>query len=134
MIPVPPSGPVEGAELREKCSVFSLDEARVQRSRESLLPDEQARLVAETFKVLGHPSRLKVIRALAAGELCVCEISEVVGLSVSATSHQLQQLRNLRLVRSRSEGKLVHYSLHERFVARLIDDCAGHVSARGQPA
>lgn len=122
------------AEPREKCSVFSLDETRVRRGREALLPDEQAQLIAETFKVLGHPSRLKMIRALSAGEMCVCEISEVVGLSVSATSHQLQQLRNLRLVRSRSEGKLVHYSLHEPFVAKLIDDCADHVSVRGQPS
>ncbi|MFZ5786471.1 MAG: ArsR/SmtB family transcription factor [Acidobacteriota bacterium] len=119
------------AEPREKCGVFSLDETRVRRGRDALLPDDALRDIAETFRVLAHPSRLKMIRALSAGEMCVCEISEVVGLSVSATSHQLQQLRNLRLVRSRSEGKLVHYSLHDPFLATLIDDCARHVSGRG---
>ena len=130
----PPSGSGEGAEPHEKCGVFSLDQGRVRRGREALLPDDELRDIAETFKVLGHPSRLKIIRALSAGEMCVCEISEVADLSVSATSHQLQQLRNLRLVRSRSEGKLVHYSLQDPSIATLIDDCAGRVSSGGQRA
>jgi DNA-binding transcriptional ArsR family regulator len=64
------------------------------------------------------------------GEMCVCELSEVVGLSVSATSHQLHQLRELRLVGSRADGKLVHYSLHDPYVLALLDDCARHVSGQ----
>jgi len=114
-----------------KCTVFCVDEKRVRRGRATLPSDEQIRDIADTFKVLANPTRVKIIRALSAGDMCVCEISEVVGLSVSATSHQLQQLRDLRLVRSRSEGKLVHYSLRAPFVASLLDDCVRHVSDQG---
>lgn len=116
----------------DKCGVFSVDEERVRRGRAALPPDEQASEIADTFKVLAHPTRVKLIRALASGEMCVCEISEVVGLSVSATSHQLHQLRDLRLVRSRSEGKLVHYALHAPFVVSLLDDCARHLLDQGR--
>ena len=116
--------------VADRCGVFSLDDSRVRRGRAALLPPAQAELIADTFKVLAHPTRVNLIRALASGEMCVCEISEVLGLSVSATSHQLQQLKHLRIVRSRSEGKLVHYSLHTRFIVSLLDDCAHHLEGQ----
>lgn len=116
-------------EADESCGVFSIDEERVRRGRAALPTAEQASEIADTFKMLAHPTRVKLIRALAAGELCVWEISEVVGLSVSATSHQLHQLKDLRIVRSRAEGKLVHYSLQASFIVSLLDDCARHVTS-----
>jgi DNA-binding transcriptional ArsR family regulator len=119
------------AVMPDKCGVFSVDQERVRCGRAALLPDEQTRDIVEMFKVLAHPTRVKLIRALAGGEMCVCEISEVVGLSVSATSHQLRQLRDLRIVGSRSEGKLVHYSLQAPFIVSLLDACARHVSDQG---
>lgn len=126
-----PTRPHHGRTGRaEERAVFRVDGARVRRGRAALPTDSQLRGIAETFKVLAHPTRVKMIRALAAGELCVCEIAEVIGLSVSATSHQLHQLRDLRIVRSRSEGKLVHYSLQAPFVVALLDDCACHISDR----
>jgi len=114
----------------DKCGVFSVDEERVRRGRAALPSEELSQEIADTFKMLAHPTRVKLIRALASGEMCVCEISEVIGLSVSATSHQLHQLRDLRLVRSRADGKLVHYSLQAPFVVSLLEDCARHVSNR----
>jgi len=117
--------------MPDKCGTYSVDRERVRCGRAALLPDEQTRDIAELFKVLAHPTRVKLIRALASGEMCVCEISEVVGLSISATSHQLHQLHDLRLVHSRSEGKRVHYSLQAPFLVSLLDDCAGHVSEQG---
>lgn len=114
----------------EACKVFSIDEQRVRRGRAALPSEAQVRDIAEIFRVLAHPTRVKLIRALASGELCVCEISEVVGLSVSATSHQLHQLRDLRLVRSRNDGKLVHYSLKDPFVVSLLEFCARHIASR----
>lgn len=122
------------ADAVEHCGVFVVDEARVRRGRAALPPSEQAQEIADTFKMLAHPTRVRLIRALASGELCVCEISEVVGLSVSATSHQLHQLKDLRIVRSRSEGKLVHYSLHSPFIVSLLDDCARHLTEQGARA
>ena len=118
----------------DKCGVFSVDEERVRRGRAALPSEELSQEIADTFKMLAHPTRVKLIRALASGEMCVCEISEVVGLSVSATSHQLHQLRDLRLVRSRAEGKLVHYALQAPFLLSLLEDCARHVSDQGARA
>lgn len=110
--------------------MFSIDEQRVHRARAALPSEAQVRDIADIFRVLAHPTRVKLIRALASGEMCVCEIAEVVGLSVSATSHQLHQLRDLRLVSSRSDGKLVHYSLKDPFVVSLLEFCARHVASR----
>ena len=70
--------------------------------------------------------------ALAAGELCVCDLSEVLGLSVSATSHQRHSLRNLRLVRARSEGNLMHCALSDRFVVALLEGCTRHVQREAE--
>lgn len=103
----------------------------MRRAREALPERSLAQDIADTFKTLAHPTRVKLIRALATGEMCVCEISEVVGISVSATSHQLHQLRDLRLVRSRSSGKQVHYSLRDPFVLSLLEDCTRHLVSKG---
>lgn len=122
-----PSLPVRGdAAVEETSAVFSLDQERVRRARAALPASALAQDIADTFKTLAHPTRAKLIGALATGEMCVCEISEAVGLSVSATSHQLHQLCDLRLVGSRSSGKQVHYSLRAPFVLSL-DDCTRHL-------
>jgi len=111
----------------DRCGVFVVDAERVRRGRLALLADDVNAAISGTFRVLAHPTRVRIIQALAAGELCVCELSEVLGLSVSATSHQLHLLRNLRLVRARSEGKLVHYTLSNPFVVALLEDSTRQV-------
>lgn len=76
------------------------------------LPDEpEVRRVAAMHGAFADPSRLKILLALSRGELCVCDVSHVVGLSISATSHQLRLLRNLDLVSYRNDGKMAYYSL-----------------------
>lgn len=111
----------------DRCGVFVVDADRVRRSRAAVLAETVIGDIAQTFKVLSHPTRVRIIQALSAGELCVCELSEVLDLSASATSHQLHLLRNRRLVRARAEGKLVHYTLSDPFVVALLDDCTRHV-------
>ena len=115
------------------CRTFSVDAQKVAAARELLPSDAIAEHVASAFKALSHPTRVRILRALSGGELCVCELSEAVGLSVSATSHQLSLLKGERLVRSRSDGKLVHYSLGDRFVLALLEDCTRHVSEEEGP-
>ncbi len=77
------------------------------------LPDtERVKQVAALHGALGDPTRLKILLALShVDELCVCDISHVIGLSVSATSHQLRLLRNLNLVSYRTDGKMAYYAL-----------------------
>ena len=109
------------------CGVFSTDPLRMQRAREALPSASMIESIAAAFKALSHPTRVRILRALSRGALCVCEISEVVGLSVSATSHQLSLLKGQRLVQSTAEGRVVYYALGDRFVLALLDDCARHL-------
>lgn len=73
--------------------------------------------LAETFRILGDPTRLRILLALSVGELCVCDLAELFDVTPSAISHQLRLLRAHGFVRSRRDGKMAYY--------RLDDD--GHV-------
>ena len=75
---------------------------------------------AELFKVFGDPTRLKLLAALLAQEMCVCDLSDLLGISQSAVSHQLRLLRTSRLVKNRREGKSVYYSLADDHVAPIL--------------
>ena len=80
------------------------------------------------FKVLGDSTRLRILHALLAGELCVCDLSETLGMSVSAVSHQLAVLKTARLVRHRREGKIVYYSLSDEHVSSVLQSMRTHLS------
>ena len=121
-----------GSKSEGKCEIFAFDEARVQRVKDGMLASALVADAAETFKVLANPTRVRIIRSLAEEELCVCDLAQVLDLSVSATSHQLQLLRQARVVRYRMEGKLAYYSLRDRFVLELLKDCVMHVTSGGE--
>ena len=89
--------------------------------RDRLLSVDTARTVAETFQVLGDPSRVRIVHALSLSELCTSDLASVVGMSESAVSHQLRTLRQLHVVKARREGKLVFYSLDDDHVRSLFD-------------
>ena len=83
--------------------------------------------LAETFKVLGDPTRVRILLALSVRELCVCDLAELFDVSQSAVSHQLRILRVHRLVRPRREGKLVYYRLDDDHVRTLFAEGLRHV-------
>ncbi len=94
------------------CAVPCFKEELVSTIKNWLPDNERIRQVAALHGALGDPTRLKILLALSHGEeLCVCDISHVIGLSVSATSHQLRLLRNLNLVSYRTDGKMAYYTL-----------------------
>jgi DNA-binding transcriptional ArsR family regulator len=93
----------------DACGVWVVDALRVARVRERMWDDHTVEHAAELFKVLGSPTRVRILRALSTEELCVCDLSALLGLSSSAVSHQLRDLRRMRLVRLRTEGKLAYY-------------------------
>src|SRR6188768_650620 len=96
----------------------------------SVLTDaETVEALAETFRVLGDPTRLRIVDALVAEtELCVCDIAERVGISESAVSHQLRLMRAQRIVRGRREGRCVYYTLDDQHVLDLFQQGLRHVS------
>jgi ArsR family transcriptional regulator len=83
--------------------------------------------LAETFRVLGDPTRVRILDALSAGELCVCDIASLVGISESAASHQLRLLRGMRLVRPRRAGRLVYYAVDDQHILELLRQASTHV-------
>lgn len=90
--------------------------------------------LADIFKVLGDPTRVRLLHALALAELCVCDLAALVGLSESAVSHQLRLLRTLRVVRARRAGRLVFYALDDDHVIGLLEQGLRHVEEDGEGA
>jgi ArsR family transcriptional regulator, lead/cadmium/zinc/bismuth-responsive transcriptional repressor len=88
---------------------------------------ETVEALAETFRVLGDPTRVRILDALAGGELCVCDIASLVGISESAVSHQLRLLRGMRLVRPRRAGRLVYYTVDDQHIIELLRQALTHV-------
>ena len=109
------------------CQVRALHEDEVQRARACSLPEDEVSQLAQLFKVLGDPTRTRILRALSSGELCVCDISTVLDMSISSISHQLRVLRQHDLVRFHREGKIVFYSLADPHVLALHETALEHV-------
>lgn len=118
------------------CEQHRIDAGAVKRSQSNLSAQISLDRVAEEFKVLGHATRLKVLEALDGGELCVCDLSQILELSMSGTSQQLRELRRLGAVNYRVLGKFAYYFLADRSWLELVRtmirrlDSAG-VSAKG---
>lgn len=92
------------------------------------LPDEEELYdLAELFKVFGDSTRIRILFALFESELCVCDLSETLGMTQSAISHQLQILRSSKLVKSRREGKSIYYSLADEHVVTIIAQGMDHI-------
>lgn len=86
--------------------------------------------LADLFAALGDPTRLRIVAALAAQELCVCDLAATVGQSESAVSHHLRLLRSLGLVRARRDGRRVYYAPDDGHVAVLYGEALDHVAHR----
>lgn len=99
--------------------------------RRGLMSEAAVTALAETFKVLGDPTRVRLLDVLAQRELCVCALAATVGLSESAVSHQLRLLRNLRLVRARRAGRRVFYALDDHHIVSLFQQGLRHVQEAG---
>ncbi len=99
-------------------------------AKSEMLPEDDIKEIAETFKILGDVTRIKILRALSKRELCVCDITAVVGMGQSAVSHQLRLLRGARLVKYRKEGKMVWYSLDDEHISFLLAQSIEHVKHR----
>ncbi len=104
-----------------------VDPAAVRRIREHPLDEDLALQVAEIFKALSDPTRVRILHALSHAELCVGDLAAVLAMTESAVSHQLRLLRGLRVVRARREGKQVYYALDDEHVRRLFQLSLEHL-------
>ena len=95
----------------------------------NVMPDEDLLIdLAELFKVFGDSTRIKILTALSSGELCVCDMSKLVGMTVSAVSHQLKILRGAKLVSCLRDGKTVFYRLADSHIQTILDQGMEHVN------
>ena len=116
----------------DHCEIVHLHPARVAELRAALISGDDVHDLAETFRTLGDATRVRILDALSHGELCVCDLAALVGMSESAVSHQLRLLRNLRLVRHRREGRMVFYALDDRHIISLFRQGLRHVQENGR--
>jgi len=111
----------------EECGIRMVHLERVARAKADAIEPNQLQRLAQTYKIMGDPTRLKIILALRGGEMCVCDIAAFVGLSESAVSHQLRRLRDLCLVRSRRSGRMLYYTLDDDHVQNLASIGLAHI-------
>ena len=109
------------------CEIEFVDERKVKRVERAMKSVEVIALLAETFKILGDPTRVKIAFALSREELCVCDLANLLNVSQSAVSHSLRSLRQMKLVRFRKEGKIAYYTLDDEHIAHLLDEGFRHV-------
>jgi DNA-binding transcriptional ArsR family regulator len=123
-----PSVPSGTPEQDPACgATHDLDTDGLERARSRLLSGAHADSVAEVFKLLGDPTRVKLLDVLTFGERCVCDLAALVGLTESAVSHQLRLLRGAHLVRVRRAGRSAFYRLDDHHVIGLLHDTRKHV-------
>ena len=102
------------------CEVSCIHERKVAAARRAMKPEATLFRLAAIFKVLGDPTRTKVISALLKEELCVCDLAALIGISQSAISHQLRVLRDMNLVKYRKEGRIAFYSLDDDHISAIL--------------
>jgi len=104
----------------ESCDCRCIHQERVNAAHAQALTAEENEQIATLFKALGDPNRLRTLWALDSEEMCVCDLALFLGVSESAVSHQLRQLRQMNLVTNRREGPVIYYRISDNHGCRLI--------------
>ena len=124
---VNPASSALASDEAEACDVFEAHPASVSQLRRLLLGGDAVVALADTFKLLGDPTRVRILDALSKSELCVCDLATLLHVNESAVSHQLRLLRSMRLVRSRRAGRMVFYALDDQHILGLFEQGLEHV-------
>lgn len=109
------------------CEFMHAHSHEIERVR-SLMPSEERLYdLSELYKVFGDSTRIKILYVLFEAEMCVCDIATLLGMTVSAISHQLRVLKNARLVKYRRDGKAIFYSLADEHVRSIVAQGMEHI-------
>ena len=103
------------------------DSPRLRGAGAALIDEQRAAELAELFKALGDPTRLRLLSVMVDGELCVGELAVLLGMTLSAVSHQLKLLWRLHLVRRRREGRHIYYALDDEHIVGLYRAGLQHI-------
>lgn len=111
----------------DQCDFMFVHEAIVQKVMKVMPEDDQLTGLADFFKVFGDSTRIKILYALSQSEMCVCDIANLLQMGQSAISHQLRVLKQMRLVKSRRDGKTVFYSLADGHIETILAQGMEHI-------
>lgn len=120
----------ENKPIIESCSCTVIHDDIINKVKSNMLDDEVLYDLADLFKVFGDSTRMKIIYALFMSEMCVCDISALLGMNQSAISHQLKVLRQSKLVKYRKDGKVVYYSLDDDHIKEIFNQGLMHISEK----
>ena len=127
----------ESAIALDACTEHCIHPETVRHVRSRALPDDELGRVSAVFKLLGDPTRAKLLYALLeAGELCVCDLAASTGVAETTVSQSLRLLRASQVVIARREGRLMYYRLADAHVRMLLDLTREHLThgLPGEPA
>lgn len=105
----------------------NIDKNKIEKAKDSLPIEEDIYDLADFYKMFSDSTRLKILLTLGKGELCVSDLSNVLGMGQSAISHQLRLLKQARLVRNRREGKVIYYCLDDEHISEIINSGLDHI-------
>ncbi len=114
----------------ELCHCTTVHEDVINNVKEIMPEEENLYELADLFKIFGDTTRVKILCALFEAEMCVCDISALLGMTQSSISHQLRVLKQARLVKYRKDGKIVYYSLCDEHVRKIFDQGLIHIQEK----
>ncbi len=111
----------------EACDTQYIDQERVEAVLCSLVERDDAQDVANVFRVLADPTRVAIVHALSLAELCNCDLASILGITESAVSHQMRELRLMKIVSAEKRGRMVYYRLTDTHIRHIFEDTLRHV-------
>ena len=111
----------------ETCEFQFVHEDTVRRALALMPAEDQLYDLAELFKVFGDSTRIKILYALFEAEMCVCDIAQLLNMTSTAVSHQLRMLKQVRLVKTRRDGKVRYYSLADEHIQKMFQVAFEHI-------
>lgn len=111
----------------EKCEYIHVHGDIVKRVNEQMPEEDKLYDLADFFKVFADSTRIKILYVLMCGEMCVCDLAQILNMTQSAISHQLRTLKQMDLVRNRREGKTVFYSLADGHIKTILSQGMDHI-------
>ena len=110
------------------CDCNIVHHEAVERSLSTMPSEETINSLSEFYKIMGDGTRCRIICALQSGEMCVCDLCNVLSMSKSSVSHQLAKMKESGVVKSRREGKEVYYSLDDDHVSEIFATTLDHIN------
>ena len=111
----------------EMCDCDAIHDDLVEIVKKKMPQEKESVKLSDFFKVFGDNTRIKIMWALDESELCVCDLAVLLNMTKSAISHQLGFLKNANLIKSRKDGKVVFYSLHDDHIKAVFEKGLEHI-------